>query len=130
VLEAGYVGSLGEVFDRWIDNDGPAYVSRFRLSPEAAIALIHEAGGVAVLAHPGASGNASLVPALVEAGLSGLEVYYPEHSRADVKRLLRLCRRYDLIPTGGSDFHGLSPDGSAQLGSVLVLPEAVERLPC
>jgi predicted metal-dependent phosphoesterase TrpH len=130
LLEAGHVSSLGEAFERWISSQGPAYVPRPRLSPQEAITLIREAGGLAVLAHPVRSEKTTLVPALAEVGLGGLEVYYPEHNRADVKHLLRLCRRYNLIPTGGSDFHGLSLDGTAQLGSVAVPPETVERLPC
>jgi predicted metal-dependent phosphoesterase TrpH len=128
--EAGHVRTLGEAFDRWIANDGPAYVPRFRLTPEAAIALIREAGGVAVLAHPALSGNLSLVPQLVEAGMSGLEVYYPEHSPSDQEKLLGLCEQYGLFPTGGSDFHGLAHDGHAPMASVPVPPEVVEYLPC
>jgi predicted metal-dependent phosphoesterase TrpH len=128
--EAGRVRTLGEAFDRWIANDGPAYVPRFRLTPEEAIALIREAGGLAVLAHPALSNNLSLVPQLAGAGLSGLEVYYPDHSPSDREKLLGLCQQYGLFPTGGSDFHGLTHDGHAPMASVAVPPEVVERLPC
>jgi predicted metal-dependent phosphoesterase TrpH len=130
LLEAGHVNRIGEAFERWIGHKGPAYVPREKLAPQGAIELINQAGGLASLAHPVRSDKVSLVSALVEAGLGGLEVYYPEHSRADKKRLLRLCKRYDLIPTGGSDFHGLSLHGTAKLGSVAVPPEIIERLPC
>lgn len=107
LLEAGHVESVRDAFDRYLYTGGPAYVARARLTPEAAIALIHSAAGVAVLAHPG------LVPhyfplieeRLIPAGLDGLEIMHPKNPEAVRQNLQALARRYDLLITGGSDFH-------------------------
>lgn len=130
LVRAGHIAQIGEAFERWIGAKGPAYVARLRITPQEAIALVNDAGGLASLAHPIRSSVLDSLPALVEAGLGGLEVYYPQHTRKDVKRLLRLCKRHNLVPTGGSDFHGLALDGTSTLGSVAVPPDSVERLPC
>lgn len=129
MVEAHYVSSIQEAFDRYIDNDGPAYVPRTRLSPEEAIALIHEAGGAAVLAHPGLLDDyEAMIERLVPAGLDGVEVVYPRHSTEVEVRTRLLADRYGLVMTGGSDFHGLNIVGKAMLGSVSPPPESVEAL--
>lgn len=109
MVEAGYVGSVREAFDLYIRNDGPAYVARRRLSPEDAVAMIHRAGGVAVLAHPGLLKDPrAMIERLVKAGLDGVEVYHPDN-RSDLRlNLLAWAAAHDLIVTGGSDFHGRS----------------------
>ena len=68
--------------------------------------MIQRAQGVPVLAHPGLAGRDDLIPDLVRAGLMGIETYYPEHSAAQTATYLELCRRHDLVATGGSDYHG------------------------
>jgi len=106
LLEAGHVSTLVEAFDKYIGRNGPAYVERFRLTPEDAVTLILQAGGVPVLAHPREVTH--WIAPLVKVGLIGLEVYYglyDDETRAD---LARLARQYGLITTGGSDFHGLN----------------------
>jgi len=128
LVNRGYVASTQEAFDRYIGNGGPAYVPRLRLTPAQVIEAIHRAGGVAVLAHPAHSGVMDRVPEFVALGLQGLEVYYPDHTPEDVERLLALCRRYDLVATGGSDFHSPHHEEGAPLGSVFVPLESVERL--
>lgn len=117
LVQRGYVANIGEAFQRYIGWGGPAYVPRARLSPAEAIHLIREAGGVAVLAHPAASGVVAHIPMLVSLGLQGIEVYYPEHSPEDVNALLGIARCYRLLITGGSDFHG-EPGAGALLGSL------------
>jgi predicted metal-dependent phosphoesterase TrpH len=117
-----------EAFDRYIANDGPAYVNRLRLTMSEAISLIHGAGGLAVMAHPALSGLVHLIPQLVEAGLDGVEVYYPEHTPEQQAELLEIAAHYDLVVTGGSDFHALDDPSHAQLGSVDVPPYIVEKL--
>jgi predicted metal-dependent phosphoesterase TrpH len=116
LLEAGYVSSWDEAFSLWIGRDCPAYVERYKLSPQEAIQLVQRSGGLPVLAHPyifNRSGELrrSLdlkrwLPRLCEAGLEGIEVYYPHYPRRASRRLLSLAVRYNLLPTGGSDFHG------------------------
>jgi predicted metal-dependent phosphoesterase TrpH len=125
----GYVGTTQEAFDRFIGNDGPAYVPRLRLTPPEVIEAIIGAGGVPVLAHPGHYWAAlERLPEFVEYGLRGVEVYYPDHSPQEIETLLGLCREYGLLFTGGTDFHGPAIREGAPLGSIYVPLECVERL--
>jgi 3',5'-nucleoside bisphosphate phosphatase len=103
---AGQVGSVAEAFDRYIGNDGPAYVAARLVDGVSAIRIIHEAGGLAVWAHPPQSLLDELLPPLVDAGLDGLECYRPRLPEPDLKRVLRAAHRHGLLPTGGSDWHG------------------------
>lgn len=129
LLETGHVATLREAFDRYIGNGGPAYVSRMRLTPPEAIALIHAAGGVAVMAHPiYAPDPDTWIATLAEHGLDGLEVYYPDHDADFTRRMRLLARRHDLIMTGGSDFHRRESDGGVIMGTVKVPPECVMQL--
>ncbi|MBC7235484.1 MAG: PHP domain-containing protein [Chloroflexi bacterium] len=122
--EAGFVGSIQEAFREYLGRKGPAYVPRPKMTPGQAIELIRSAGGVPVLAHPW--GLTSFIPELVRDGLQGLEVYYPGYSVEIVAELERLTRQYDLVCTGGSDFHGLDEAPENQLGAVSV-PKACLR---
>jgi len=112
LLRKGHVRSTQEAFDRFLAKGQPAYMDKVRLSPEDSIAAIRAAGGVAVLAHPlqlKASGDEALeavVSGLAKLGLQGMECYYRNHTEEDTARFLGFARRHDLIPTGGSDFHG------------------------
>ena len=106
MVKRGYVRSVREAFDKYLRSDGPANVPRHRLTPVEAIDVIRRARGVAVLAHPGLANRDAMIPALVDAGLEGIETYYAEHSPEQVRSYLDLCRRFDLVATGGSDFHG------------------------
>lgn len=127
LVEAGYVQAMTEAFDRYLGAGRPAYVARQTFSPEAAIQLIHDAGGVAVLAHPiYVKDFVMLVERLACAGLDGIEVCYPEHT-PDIEAQARdLAHQYHLVMTGGSDFHG--PGVKAMLGATLAPPGAVEAL--
>jgi hypothetical protein len=112
MVRKGHVQSIQEAFDRFLAKGQPAYMDKVRLSPEDSIAAIRAAGGVAVLAHPlqlkAGSDEAveSIVSGLARLGLQGLECYYRNHTEEDTARFLGLARRHDLVPTGGSDFHG------------------------
>lgn len=112
LLRGGFVRSLQEAFDKYLGNDGQAYVNKFRFPPDEAIAMIRESRGVPVLAHPFTLGLPSadaLRPRLIELkklGLAGLECYYPEHSPGQQAMYLALARELGLLITGGSDFHG------------------------
>ncbi len=133
LLEAGHVRSITEAFDRFIADHGPAYVDRMKLTPGDAIALIHAYGGVAAVAHPHDAPDVdALIAELAAAGLDGVETYYQGYGPDRVEHLLALARQYDLIPTGGSDYHGF-PMGNAadvdnDVGSAPVPEETVERL--
>lgn len=127
LVEAGHVADVKEAFDKYIGRNGPAYVERFRLTPQDAVALILRAGGVPVLAHPRDVTN--WVEPLVKAGLVGLEVHYLAYDDATRAQLSRLAKQYGLLATGGSDFHGLSKMGHMSgLGEMHVPPEVVEKL--
>lgn len=127
LVEAGHVATTAEAFDRYIGRAGPAYVERFRLTPEDAVALILRAGGVPVLAHPRDVTN--YIEPLVKVGLIGLEALYSAYDETTRADLVRWAKRYDLIVTGGSDFHGLNRLASfGDLGDVTVPLQAVEQL--
>jgi predicted metal-dependent phosphoesterase TrpH len=112
LVRKGYAASIDDAFDRYLSRGQPAYVDRYRISAQQAIAHIRQSGGIAVLAHPGllpfAPGNAleKLLASLVDMGLGGMEVYYSGHSPEQTGTLKSLARRYGLLLTGGSDFHG------------------------
>lgn len=128
MVQRGYVSDVHQAFQRYIGRNGPAYVPRLRMTPVEVIGLIRRAGGVAVLAHPAASGVVEPIPTLASLGLQGVEVWYPAHSPEDVRGLLRLARQYRLLVTGGSDFHGSESGAGAPLGSVSVPLRLLRRL--
>jgi 3',5'-nucleoside bisphosphate phosphatase len=132
MVAAGAITSPDEAFTAdWIGSGGRAYVSRYALDPVAAIGLIRDAGGVAVLAHPRAVSRAeqlseATIAGLAAAGLAGLEVAHPDQDRAVRQRLAALAARLDLVATGGSDDHG-SLTGY-RIGCETTSPQAYERL--
>lgn len=115
LVRRGHVRTTREAFDRYLAAGQPGYVPRRRVGPEDAVRLIRRAGGVPALAHPGLAGRDDLIPSLVAAGLLGIECHYAEHSLEQTAAYLELCRRHDLVATGGSDFHGPSVS-AARLG--------------
>jgi predicted metal-dependent phosphoesterase TrpH len=131
LLEAGYVKTIGEAFDTYIGKGCYAYVPRYRLTPVDAVHLIVSANGLPVIAHPvelpGLAELRSWLPELCEAGMAGLETYYGPYTTAEEQALRALAYEFQLIPTGGTDFHGpgIHP---TPLGGRPVPPEAVERL--
>jgi 3',5'-nucleoside bisphosphate phosphatase len=130
LIEGGYVADTNEAFSRYLAWGGPAYVPRRRLTPPDVIALIREAGGVVSLAHPAHIPDleAELAP-LAEAGLAGLETYYGEYDAPTVTWLAGLAARYNLVPTGGSDYHARDIKDHAMLGAGPPVPlDTVARL--
>jgi predicted metal-dependent phosphoesterase TrpH len=115
----GWAVDLRDAFDRYLGAGRPAYVAKDRLTARDAIGLIHEAGGLAVMAHPAQTGIRERVEPLVDAGLDGLEVRHPSHSAEDVARLTALVEFFGLVPSGGSDWHGAA-DGARVLGMMKV----------
>lgn len=131
LMQAGYVKSVGEAFDKYIGAGCPAYVPRYKLSPYDAVRLIASANGLPVIAHPlelpGLTELREWLPKLCDTGMVGLETYYGPYTHEEEQSLLALAKQYDLIPTGGTDFHGpgIHP---TPLGGRYVPQEAVERL--
>lgn len=119
LVAGGWVKDLREAFDRWLATGKPAYVDKERLDIADGIAMIHAAGGIAVYAHPGSEGRRETIEPLVAAGLDGIEVRHPSHSRDDELRLASLAAFFGLVVSGGSDWHG-AMHGTRVLGAMQV----------
>jgi 3',5'-nucleoside bisphosphate phosphatase len=119
LVQARHVRDIREAFDRFIGFGRPAYVAKEHFALADAIALVHSAGGLAVWAHPGSQGASDRVQELAAIGLDGLEVFHPSHSTADIERLAMLAEAFDLVASGGSDWHGTA-DPSRQLNCMRV----------
>ncbi len=107
--KAGHVSSHHEAFDRFLKDDGPAYVPYEKFAAQAGIALLLSCGAVPVWAHPYIFRGGTVetvLPELVKAGLMGIEVYHPTHSPSQTRKLEEYCQTYGLLLTGGSDYHG------------------------
>lgn len=128
LVESGYVPDLVTAFDKLIGNRAPAYIPRSPFTPEEAIALIHQAGGVTSLAHPGKLGDPKrFLNRLTAAGLDALEVYHSDHAPAATQRLLGWARQYRLAVTGGTDSHGPNGPHTVQIGAVAIPDEVAEQ---
>ena len=127
LVQAGLVGSLDEAFERFLKKNRPAWVPKFKMSASEATALIHQSGGVAVMAHPGLNRTDEVIPAMVQAGLDGIECFHTKHSTATSEHYLQIARRFELLVTGGSDCHGLSK-GRPLIGTIRLPYEHVEKL--
>jgi hypothetical protein len=137
LLEAGHVTSFDQAFEKYIGRNSPAYVERMKFTPAEACALIRRVGGLPVLAHPvffdryGAIKSPfnldAMLPELIGAGLAGLEVYYPRYDAVTIEYLMAVARRYHLLHTGGTDFHGIRAN-EPDLGGVYVPMKVVRRL--
>ncbi|HEX5474556.1 MAG TPA: PHP domain-containing protein [Vicinamibacterales bacterium] len=128
LVAAGHVRSREEAFARYLDFRGPAFVPRRGPPPEAVIAIVHDAGGLASLAHPGPSRSDHLIPALVDAGLDALEVRHSDHDDATENRYRALAEKYSLLVTGGSDFHDDVGHRQGGLGRVTLPASDFARL--
>jgi hypothetical protein len=126
LVAEGYVTTVPEAFDRLIGDDHPAFLPTSLLSPEEAVQLVLEAGGLPVWAHPPEDRVEGLLPRLVQSGLRGLEVYRPRHNPLYTLRLEGLCKAWKLLSSGGSDWHG--PDRGVELGDFFVTSEEVADL--
>ncbi|MCK4325383.1 PHP domain-containing protein [bacterium] len=124
IIQAGYVNSVEEAFRRYIGDNCPSYVKKYRFTPREAIDVIAGVGGIPVLAHPGILNSDELIPQLVKDGLKGIEVYYINQ---DADRYRSLAQEYGLIPTGGSDCHGPAK-GKILMGKIKLPYAMLERL--
>lgn len=127
LINAGYVASVEEAFGKYVGYGKAAYVSHHKIDPFRAIELIQKAKGIPVLAHPGLLQKDEFIPMLVKKGILGIEVYYPLHTNEMVDRYKRYCRKYGLIITGGSDYHGPGLKYPT-LGTVTVPDDSVKHL--
>ena len=106
LLQKGWVRSIKEAFEKYLGPDRPGYAPKFKQTPFEAIDLIHQSGGLAVMAHPMLTQKDELISPLVKAGMDGLEVYYPNCSETVTRFYEGLAKKYNLLMTGGSDAHG------------------------
>jgi len=127
IVNAGHVPSIEAAFRRYIRKGAPAYVPRDRPSADWTIALIHRAGGVAVLAHPGLTKRDEDIPRLVSYGLDALEVYCPDHDSNMEQHYLDIAAQHRLLVSAGSDCHGHNKKRS-HLGSIRLDRNHVEAL--
>ena len=129
MVEAGYCKEPKDAFPEYLGRNGLAYVERVKLTPPDAVDMIRRAGGAAVLAHPAYMNDMEVgIANLSGAGLSGMEVYYGKYGDDMVRQLARLSREYDLIPCGGSDYHGMGNSDDVPPGYAGPPLESVARL--
>jgi len=127
MVKAGLCKSLDEAFARYLKKGRPAWVPKAKMSALEGIELIHQAGGLAVMAHPGLNRTDNVIPVLVEAGLNGIECFHTKHSTATSERYLEMADKFHLLVTGGSDCHGFSK-GKPLIGTVKLPYVHVEKL--
>jgi predicted metal-dependent phosphoesterase TrpH len=127
LVEQGFCKTQDEAFDRFLKANRPAWVPKFKVSIQQAIDLIHQAGGLAVLAHPGCNRSDDVIPELADAGIDGLECYHSRHSPAATRKYLGIAEERRLLVTGGSDCHGMSK-GKPLIGGIRLAYDRVTRL--
>ena len=129
MVEKGYINVPQEAFVTYLGRNGSAYVERERLSPEDSIGLIRRLGGVPVLAHPTyIKDPEDMIESLKEVGLLGMEAYYAKYSTEEIKELVDMAHRHNLLPCGGSDYHAFGTPGEPLPGEMGPPLEIVERL--
>jgi len=129
MLEKGYISSPREAFLKYIGRDGPAYVEREKLTPVESVELVLKSSGLPVLAHPSTMGELEpLLGKLIHAGLVGIEAYYGGYTPTQIEGLASLARRFNLIATGGSDYHGIDDSTETMMGNIDVPLESAHEL--
>ena len=127
LVKLGHCRTLDEAFERFLKKGRPAWVPKAKMSSLEAIELIHQAGGLAVMAHPGLNRSDEVIPDLVGFGLDGIECFHTKHTPAMSARYLDFAAKFDLLITGGSDCHGMSK-GRPLIGSVRLNRDHYEKL--
>lgn len=129
LMTTGYADSLfGSVYDKLFGEDGVAKVAIDYPDIREVLAAIHEAGGIAVLAHPYVYDSEDMLEELIALGLDGVEAWHPSHTEEQTAALLQLAHTHGLVTTGGSDFHGMYTRVPHPIGSVAAPDEAVKAL--
>ncbi len=128
MVKKGYFTSVKDVFDQLLVKGKPAYVSHFRLEPGEIIDLIKNSGGTPVLAHPKLIYNDELVEELLKKGIEGIEAIYPKHDEEATARYLAMADKYNLLVTGGSDYHGIPGRWPEHIGEFIVEDKYAQEL--
>ena len=127
LVKEGLTRNLDEAFERFLKKGRPAWVPKAKMSARESVDLIHQAGGLAVMAHPGLNRTDDIIPALVDAGLDGIECFHTKHSTTMAERYLGIADQFHLLVTGGSDCHGFSK-ARPLIGTVRLPYEHVEKM--
>lgn len=127
LVEEGHVDTTREAFERYLGRDGPGFVDKPTVPAADVLDLVHRVGGVGVLAHPGDGMSSRHVRRLVEVGLDGIEVYHPSHRSSLAGYYRRLADDYDLLVSGGSDYHGRTERDEKHFGTIGLSEAAWER---
>lgn len=127
LTEKGYVETFQEAFHRYIGYGGKAYEEKYRISPQQAIALIAEVGGLSFLAHPGSMIDDKLILELIKAGLDGIEIVHPKLSDSRTRFLQRVAQNHGLLVSGGSDCHG-GRNGMLTIGKYKVPINVIDEM--
>ncbi len=128
LVKEGFIKDFKEAFTKYIDFHGPAYVSHYKLAPQEAVKLVIAAGGIPVYAHPAVSNCDQIIPDLMVAGLKGIEAYYIGHNQQVTQHYVNLAKKYGLLVTGGSDYHGFKSGREVGLGDLTISDDLVDKL--
>ncbi len=128
LVAGGHARNTNEAFDRWLSKGRPAFIPRAAAAPPEVFARLHDAGGIASMAHPALMGLDDRIPEFAAAGLDAIEVYHSKHDDKAVARYRALAERLDLAMSGGSDFHGDDMHGGFGPGSIALPRQAFDEL--
>lgn len=131
LMDAGYTNKIfGDLYHVLFDSDSETNLLAPVKYPEVndVIEEVHNAGGIAVLAHPSTFDNFDEIDKYIELGLDGIEVWYPTATDEDIEKLSKICKKNKLLMTGGSDFHGIYGDKTVTLGSCTTSDEHMDKL--
>lgn len=127
LIQRKVCSSLDEAFERFLKKNRPGWVPKEKITAEEALDLIHHAGGLAVVAHPGLARTEEVLPELIEAGIDGIECFHTKHSPSASEYYVGLAEQHNLAVTGGSDCHGMNK-GKPLIGSIKLPYEYVRQL--
>ena len=127
MVQEGFVRNQDEAFAKYLKKGKAAWVPKKKISAFEAIDLVHQANGLAVMAHPGLNKTDEIIPAMIDAGLDGLECFHSRHSITAIERYEAMTEKYGLLATGGSDFHGMNR-GNPLIGSIKLPYVYVEKM--
>ncbi|MBI1939037.1 MAG: PHP domain-containing protein [Ignavibacteriales bacterium] len=127
LVDLGIISNYYEAFDKFIGDNGPAYERKIHVSPQSALKLINDAGGLSIIAHPGYMKESILIN-LIKAGVDGIEVIHPSHNENQIKFYKGIVNQYCLLATGGSDFHGGKKGDDNNLGKYFISPNHLEAM--
>lgn len=128
LVSRGLVASYEQAFAWYLKDHGPAFVPKPLFPVADALTMLHEAGGIGILAHPGSRTNGRMIRDLVRIGLDGLETVHPSHSVALTRQFKDVARERGLIETGGSDYHGFRPREDENISRYSIPYQRLERM--